>query len=495
MSYYHTYRPQKFADLVGQDHIRQVLQAGMASGRLAHAYLFSGTRGVGKTTTARLLAKAINCTNLIENEPCNACSLCQAIVDGNCLDIIEIDAASNRGIEEIRQLQDQARFKPQQAKKKIFIIDEAHMLTKEAFNALLKTLEEPPEYLMFILATTEPHKLPPTILSRCQRFEFRSPSQAVLSIYLQRIVKSEKLKAEESALVRLAQLSEGSFRDSATLLEQLATSGEPISNQLIETLLGLPAYELVDRYLRHLDGEFDQLLLHDLQSYFDRGGSPTAFVDSVFLQLESNLKKALMPQQLAAVVGTLIRIKYQLRFAPSGQLPILAALYPASANFAVAVPPEASAPIASTRTLVPVLVEPANPSPIPKEPKSDKISDSAEALPSLATITVEVAQQIPPAKLPDTQLSEYWHKVIGKLLEEGQSSLVAVLRTAQPLSWNAPRLSLAVQFQFHVDQLGRQKNRAILETTLSQILGEQVIVEMEVRPADDLTSAAEELSL
>ena len=263
MTLYRTYRPQQFSDLVGQDHIRLTLQSALAQGRLSHAYLFAGPRGTGKTTVARLLAKAINCENMelgIRNnelgknsketmvalsEPCNACSICLEITDGRSLDVMEVDAASNRGIDEMRELRDKVRFAPSRARKKVYIIDEVHMLTKEAFNALLKTLEEPPAHAIFILATTELHKVPVTISSRCQTFQFKKARQEDLIGRLAAVAESENLKIDDAGLTFLARLAGGSYRDALSLLDQISShqQTETIDLATIQDVLGLASEE------------------------------------------------------------------------------------------------------------------------------------------------------------------------------------------------------------------------------------------------------------
>lgn len=218
---YRKWRPQTLSDVVGQGHVTKTLVNALETGRLAHAYLFCGPRGTGKTSTGRILAKAVNCLTSGEAEPCNTCSMCVAITQGQALDLLEIDGASNRGIDEIRDIREKINFAPNAAKYKVYIIDEVHMLTEPAFNALLKTLEEPPPHAIFILATTEVHKLPLTILSRCQRFDFRRLSQTDIVGKLQRICEHEEIDIEPQVLPLVAKASTGSLRDAENLLEQL----------------------------------------------------------------------------------------------------------------------------------------------------------------------------------------------------------------------------------------------------------------------------------
>ncbi len=242
------YRSQTFDDVVGQDPIAKTLKNAIETGRVAHAYLFSGTRGVGKTTMARILAKALNC---LEAEgptttPCLKCGSCVAINTGEDIDVIEIDGASNRGIDNIRELRENAIYRPARARYKIYIVDEVHMLTKEAFNALLKTLEEPPEHVKFIFATTEPNKVIATIQSRCQRFDFSNISPKAIADQLKAILKQEKIEYEEDLVMPVARLANGSMRDALSLLDRLISTGEsPLTAQLMEDFLGRPNAEKI----------------------------------------------------------------------------------------------------------------------------------------------------------------------------------------------------------------------------------------------------------
>ncbi|MBV8085022.1 MAG: DNA polymerase III subunit gamma/tau, partial [Chloroflexi bacterium] len=254
---YRKWRPQTFAEVFGQERVVRTLQNALAAGRIGHAYLFCGPRGCGKTTTARLLAKAVNCNHDdgasapaggMPIEPDNTCSMCRQIADGRSLDVIEIDAASNGRVDDARGLRDQINFAPNEAKYKVYIIDEAHQITKDAFDALLKTFEEPPAHVIFVLATTDPNKVPATILSRCQRLDFRRHSVADIRADLSRICGLEGIEADPAALEVIARAADGSSRDSLSLLDQaIAFSGTHISLEAVRGMLGLASADTVDR--------------------------------------------------------------------------------------------------------------------------------------------------------------------------------------------------------------------------------------------------------
>ncbi|WP_448821523.1 DNA polymerase III subunit gamma/tau [Cetobacterium sp.] len=249
---YRKYRPKGFEEIAGEEEIVQTLKNSLKSNRLAHAYLFTGPRGVGKTSIARLMAKGLNClTNGITDTPCNVCENCKEISIGNFLDLIEIDAASNRGIDEIRQLKEKINYSPTKGRKKVYIIDEVHMLTKEAFNALLKTLEEPPEHVLFILATTEPDKILPTIISRCQRYDFKSVNYRDMRKKLLYIVDNEGYKIDEASLVAIYEASGGSMRDAISILERLMinTEEKSIIIEKTEDVLGITPLKTIDLFI------------------------------------------------------------------------------------------------------------------------------------------------------------------------------------------------------------------------------------------------------
>ncbi|QMV42582.1 DNA polymerase III subunit gamma/tau [Cohnella cholangitidis] len=263
LALYRAWRPQTFKDMVGQQHIVQTLQNAIRENRLSHAYLFSGPRGTGKTSAAKILAKAVNCEHGPAPEPCNECSQCERITSGSVMDVVEIDAASNRGVEEIRDIRDKVKYSPTEVRRKVYIIDEVHMLTTEAFNALLKTLEEPPGHVMFVLATTEPHKLPPTIISRCQRFDFRRVSLEEQAGRLREICAEEQITAEEEALRYIARLSDGGMRDALSLLDQISsfTGGQVSLDQAIEATGGLPSEQFSRLAIAVRDNDATKVLL------------------------------------------------------------------------------------------------------------------------------------------------------------------------------------------------------------------------------------------
>ena len=259
---YRTFRPIKFADMVGQDHITKTLKNQIMAERVGHAYLFNGGRGTGKTSSAKILARAVNCLNLQDGEPCNECEICKEILNGSLTDVVEMDAASNNSVEDIRTIRDEVNFLPTKAKYRVYIIDEVHMLSVGAFNALLKTLEEPPEHVKFILATTEPQKLPTTILSRCQRFDFKKISNEDVIKRLKIICNEANIKINEEALNIIAVLSEGAMRDAISILERCSQeSTEEITANVVKDLVGIPNLQYINKISKAIlqNNEIDAL--------------------------------------------------------------------------------------------------------------------------------------------------------------------------------------------------------------------------------------------
>jgi DNA polymerase-3 subunit gamma/tau len=292
---YRKYRPQTFGEIAGQEHVTKTIQNEIKSGHVAHAYLFSGPRGCGKTTTARVIAKAVNCLNRKENgaEPCNQCANCLEISAGRAIDLIEIDAASHRGIDDIRELREGVKFAPTKLKYKVFIIDECHQLSKDAANALLKTLEEPPAHAIFILATTELHKILPTILSRCQRFDFRKLSLPELVARLQKLADNEKIKIEKTALELVALSAGGSVRDSESLLGQVLISAKDkktaIAAQDIRDLLGITETKSVSDFVNLIAQKNPLGAINHLNGICEKGFDLNEYSKSVLGWLRNGL--------------------------------------------------------------------------------------------------------------------------------------------------------------------------------------------------------------
>ena len=279
---YRKYRPQTFDDVVGQLAITQTLKTQLQTGKLSHAYLFTGSRGTGKTTSAKILAKAVNCDNPVDGNPCNRCAACRAIDSSACMDVLEIDAASNNGVDNVRDLRDDAIYSPSQVKKRVYIIDEVHMLSISAFNALLKIIEEPPEHLLFILATTELHKVPATILSRCQRFSFRRISQEDIAARLQYVAYQEKIDLDDSAARVLARLADGGMRDGLSLLDQCAsaTTGE-LTAEKVYACLGIAGIQDCGKLMEHINRQDAASALSLINQYYSQGKDMGALMDEL----------------------------------------------------------------------------------------------------------------------------------------------------------------------------------------------------------------------
>lgn len=279
---YRKYRPQTFDDVVGQQAVTQTLKNQLQTGRLSHAYLFTGSRGTGKTSSAKILAKAVNCENPMDGNPCNCCSACRAIDAGTCMDVLEIDAASNNGVDNVRDLRDDAIYTPSQVKMRVYIIDEVHMLSISAFNALLKIIEEPPEHLLFILATTELHKVPSTILSRCQRFSFRRIGQEDIAARLQYVAYQENIALEDSAARVLARLADGGMRDGLSLLDQCAsaTSGD-LTAERVYACLGIAGIQECGTLMSHIAKHNTAKALSLLNRFYAEGKEMAALLDEL----------------------------------------------------------------------------------------------------------------------------------------------------------------------------------------------------------------------
>jgi len=338
---YRQYRPRTFAEVEGQDHITRTLQGALISGNIGHAYLFCGPRGTGKTTSARLFAKALNCEklqntkqeNTAYTEPCNECNSCKEINENRAMDLIEIDAASNRGIDEIRELKDNARVASSTQQYKIFIIDEVHMLTTPAFNALLKVLEEPPAHVLFIMATTEPHKILDTILSRVQRFDFKKIPQQEITRKLARIAQQEQLTVEESVYPMLVSVAGGSLRDAESAFAKLiAHTGNTITASQASDILGIVPSTVFQQITQQIQSKQPRDAITTINHLYESGTNIEHFTDQFIRYLRESLITQLERPEPATIdltvrlIRNLTQARNEQRFSPIPQLPLELAL-------------------------------------------------------------------------------------------------------------------------------------------------------------------------
>lgn len=504
MTLYRKYRPQKFSQVIGQDHIRDTLVQAVKDSKLSQAYLFSGPRGTGKTSTARLIAKVVNCLEIEkqrsgggikDGEPCGKCQNCLDLLEGKSLDIIEVDAASNRGIDEIRQLRDQVKFAPVKGKFKIYIIDEVHMLTREAFNALLKTLEEPPAHVMFILATTEPHKVLPTIVSRTQRFDFGRISIKNLTDNLENIAKKEGIKAERNALEIIASLSEGAGRDSLSMLEQVASYSKNITKEVVSSVLGLAETDQVLKLVGAIFNSKSEEGLKIAQALYQNGINIAELNLSILNILrkilnwlvvgdfliddtQENKKKIVLLCQLAQqnlgknyITDMLKIIKEFLdcnKLVKETVNPLIA--LEVAIVGAIQYMNEGKATLLSQ---IDNYGARENQNTIEKKSLEKKDESNQESKENSQNQTAQ--NQKNAHKKSDTKLNllnelpeELWAQIVGELKKEN-STLAALLRDAKPVAITEGRVVLGVRFKFHKDKISEAKNISLLEGVICSV--------------------------
>jgi len=481
---YRKYRTKTFAETVGQEHITKTLENAIQQGKISHAYLLTGPRGTGKTSIARILAHEIN--NLPYDDQAH-------------LDIIEIDAASNRRIDEIRDLRDRVNTAPASAKYKVYIIDEVHMLTKEAFNALLKTLAEPPAHLVFILATTEAHTLPETIISRTQRYTFRPVPLDQVTAHLKFIAASEKITIDDDALALIAKHGEGSFRDSISLLDQSSSVAAHVTHADVERILGLAPEVHIQQLLQALSAGTSSAVVTTLSELYNLGFEPAM----VARQLGDCLRQTVLDSTAADPQASLALLK-QLLDVPAARSPkqlleliLLQSALPITVLATSKIMPHASqATTAQAPTLPQPVVAPSKPV---TPPETKKATTPIVTTPPKATPPAPELQPNPtPDTVPDEQvaesatpqanidISELWHHVLEDIKKQ-YNTLYGIARMAQP-TFDGTKLTLAFKFGFHQKRMNEVKNRQIFADTATRLYGSPIEITCIVAESDTPTT-------
>ncbi|MBN2307142.1 DNA polymerase III subunit gamma/tau [Candidatus Peregrinibacteria bacterium] len=462
MSLYLKYRPQNFASLVGQDHAKKTIQSALKSNSLSHAYLFCGPRGTGKTSLARILAKGLNCKNPVgDMEPCNKCEICTSINAGKLVDLIEIDAASNRGIDEIRELREKIVFAPSQAKTKVYIIDEVHMLTKEAFNALLKTLEEPPAHAYFVLATTEAHKIPETIVSRCQQFSFSRISISDTSHRLQEIADNEGASYEKEALDLIAKLSAGGLRDAIGLLEQMMTTGE-VTQERVSERLGLTGSEHLEKFFKYLLERKPLKAIELLNQIKVKGKSIPQFLQELISHFRGhmliNLGNSQDTRIILGFIEIFIEARRQIDLSPIPELPIEVAVIKAC-EFNSDESEEAE-----------------------KKPEVKVKIETIEKKKEEKTAKMKESETMPPAsdrgELQIEQIKKDWQRV----LEAIDTPFIKMsLTDGEPVRYESGILTIAFKSNTFMDKITNAANQAVVQKAFEKVLGNRLSLNLEVK--------------
>ncbi|MCF7831134.1 DNA polymerase III subunit gamma/tau [Candidatus Gracilibacteria bacterium] len=480
------YRPQTFTDLVGQTSVVKTLRNALKIEKPSHAYLFSGSRGTGKTSTARIFAKGLTCQNLKQGNPCGTCNFCRDISEGNLVDVIEIDAASNRGIDEIRELREKIQFAPNRAQRKVYIIDEAHMLTKEAFNALLKTLEEPPEHAFFLLATTEKHKLPETIISRCQNFIFNRFTLEQLIERLGEIAKTESFDTDQKSLELIARKAEGGLRDAISLLEQIAAETEnKITPESVRESLGISDSETLSKFWSAILNKSSEDAFKILKEISKSGKDFRTFGHDFlgFLRdkLHENLdKKEVLDQVLPAIEEIEIALS-RLKTSPIVDLPLEIAvvnLCSSAVNIVAKEPApviekQVTPPSSTPKAEVTSIKEVKNEEPKPKEDDSGFIFSGK---------TERSHQKIEKAEAENTESLEISFDSIKEKMNEiaekaGIPSFAKKSFLSTQPEFSAGKIVFRTESAFHLEKINTQNIRAAIQSAMIEIFGQKLLID------------------
>lgn len=459
MTFYLKYRPQKLEEL-NITEVRESLKKIVFSGKIPHAFLFSGPKGTGKTSAARIIAKILNCEKK-GKEPCNKCEQCVSITNGSNIDVIELDAASHRGIDDVRALKDAVKLAPAKARKKVYIIDEAHMLTTEASNALLKTLEEPPSHVNFILATTNPEKLIETIRSRATSISFRKASEAEVANSLAPIIKGEKIKIDKEALAAVAKKASGSFRDGAKLLEQLVTEKKKLNKEIVEEFLFKKKTFDVAEFLSLLAKREVKGAVEQIGNISAKGGSIEAAAASLLEQLRNGLLAKVgvgeseltefSKDELIYLIELFTKAQAELKTASIEELPMEIAVIRWGENKSRI--PNDKFQIGNKN----------------EDPKTEKALDSTSQN-LTQTIARAVRSQSPAPSFVKEISDEVWKKIL-ETTRPINASIEALLRAAKPVGYDGRVLTLGVFYRFHKERLEDVTHRRILEDVVSSVLG------------------------
>lgn len=454
ISLYRAFRPGSLKELVGQAHIVRTLTNALNSNRVGHAYLFCGPRGTGKTSTARILAKSLNCEKGISTEPCGVCNSCERISKGYSLDVIEIDAASNRGINEIRDLKEKVKFSPSESRYKVYIIDEIHMLTNEAFNALLKTLEEPPSHVVFVFATTDPLDIPPTIISRCQRFDFKPISIDLLQNHLSNVCRSSGVEITDAAIELICRRASGGVRDALSTLEQCISYADgKVTVDITREILGLSDEALVDEFIRAVSKKDKDSILKVIDLVCKDGRSIGQFVNDVLSKLRDRF------------VYSSDKGYDDLETRDSATILMNIMAHPLWRH---------DERLALEVGLIKYLVEPKNSQIACNEKVNEKVIPQTPAG-SDKVVASSMPSVMPEKQVPLDDVLKAWDIILDNV-RKAKVSLKAFLIEGKPTSFdgNILTISYARAFSFHKENISLPKNKAIVEGVISDIIGTKI---------------------